>query len=222
MRQIHVCGTATGRGSRPAARIASPDRGRPLHRRRDSRGHTRIDVTPSSRAWTSAALLEDAPRGYSLRVPGLSWSKGTRTADPCFRATHARRRSARDESTQMRGPRGCLQCHGEIARTCARTRSRPEGAAATATPVHAAHHLRAARVTPPRITSPDPARAGRSEMPGTARWQPDRTRMGLGRRAAVRSPPAGGRARCLSFGYAERIRCCFRATVVQRGFFWGR
>lgn len=123
---------------------------------------------------------------------------------------------------EMRGNRGCLQCHGEIARDVrAHTHHDPAGSGSDCYACHMPPTTYGLLAVHPshRITNPDPARAWRSEMPEactlchtdrTASWAAGETSRQYGS-AAPRDAPTDP-----SFRYAESVRALLAGDVVQR------
>jgi hypothetical protein len=123
---------------------------------------------------------------------------------------------------EMRTNRGCLQCHGKIARdVSAHTHHRANGSGSDCYACHMPPTTYGLLSIHPshRITNPDPARAWRYGMPEactlchtdrTATWAALATSRQFGH-AAPADPPTDP-----SFRYAENVRALLGGDVVQR------
>ena len=122
---------------------------------------------------------------------------------------------------EMRGPRGCLQCHQDIARDVrAHTHHDATGPGSDCYGCHMPPTTYGLLAIHPshRITNPDPARAARAEMPDactlchtdrTARWAANATRRWYGEDVAEAAPGDDD-------GIAETVRALLGGDVVQR------
>jgi len=123
---------------------------------------------------------------------------------------------------EMRGNRGCLQCHEKIGRTVrAHTHHEAAGSGSGCYACHMPPTTYGLLAIHPshRITNPDPARAWRHDMPEactlchtnrTAAWAARETR----RQYRLAMPEDLPRGR--SFGFAESVRTLLGGDVVQR------
>ena len=123
---------------------------------------------------------------------------------------------------EMRGPLGCVQCHGDIGRNvAAHTKHEATGTGSDCYACHMPPTTYGLLAVHPshRITSPDPARAWRDDMPEACTLcHVDRTAAWAAREAARQyghpapgEPPAGR-----GFEFAEGVRSLFAGDVVQR------
>ena len=123
---------------------------------------------------------------------------------------------------EMRGNRGCLQCHAAIGRDVrAHTHHEPASSGSNCYACHMPPTTYGLVAVHPshRITTPDPARAWRDEMPEactlchtdrTAAWAAEETRRQYGHPAPADSPVDR------SFRFAEGVRTLLGGDVVQR------
>ncbi len=175
-------------------------------------------VDLSARFWR-----DGTPRLTAYEYQGLLLSDGHRDSDlTCVSCHDMHGGDPRGMiHTEMRGPTGCLQCHAAIGRDVrAHTHHEPEGAGSDCYACHMPPTTYGLLAIHPshRITSPDPARAWRFEMPDactlchtdrTAAWADSAARRQYG--GAPAAPPAGG-----GFETAESVRALLAGDVVQR------
>jgi predicted CXXCH cytochrome family protein len=229
MRQIQVCGHCHGqRLPEPKQRIAEfmivgdpytagDDLGRFT---RPIAAHTELPgVDLSQRFWK-----DGTPRLTAYEYQGLLLSKGHESSDlTCISCHDMHGGDPRGMiQPEMRGNRGCLQCHEAIARDVAgHTHHRATSSGSDCYACHMPPITYGLLAIHPshRITNPDPARAWRHDMPEactlchtdrTASWAAEETARQYGS-AAPMDPPADR-----SFHIAESVRTLLGGDVVQR------